>query len=55
VNRRVYISLWPIYGVACGLAFMASSTAGVWVAIIGACALAMASSVMFRGRRRPQP
>jgi hypothetical protein len=55
VNRRVYFSLWPIYGVAVGLAFMANGTAGVWVAIAGACVLGMASSVMFRGRRRSQP
>ena len=55
MNRRVYFSLWPIYGIAVGLTFMASSKIGVWVAIIGASVLGIVSSVAFFGKGRSEP
>jgi hypothetical protein len=51
VSRSIYFALFPVYGIAVGLSFMASSTAGVWVTVAGAMALGVAST-LFWGRSR---
>jgi hypothetical protein len=53
VSRNVYFALYPVYGIAVGLTFMASSTAGVWVTVAGAMLLGVASTIFWgRGRGR---
>jgi hypothetical protein len=53
MSRSIYFALFPVYGIAVGLSFMASSTAGVWVTVVGAMALGVASTLFWgRGRGR---
>jgi hypothetical protein len=53
MGRSIYFALFPVYGIAVGLSFMAGSTAGVWVTVVGAMALGVASTLFWgRGRGR---
>jgi hypothetical protein len=50
--RKARNLIWPIYGVAVGVGFIISATAGVIVAVAGAVLGAMLWTALSRGARR---